>query len=297
MRVLSFFTMLMLGMLITSGVYAQKEGYGDDQNSGGKPDAGNSPVPTNATEARDGVYDKVAINERQTLNYDHIREADVFWQKRVWRIIDTKQKMNHTFSAPKQSFISVLLDIVDKHPDARIYMDDSFKDAKTKVDVERGLGTADTIRVIDPETYEEKVTVVKNDFDWSTVTKFRIKEDWVFDKESSTMVVRILGIAPIREVIDKNTGDSRGTEAMFWMYYPDFRDYLIKYEVFSDENDAVRMTWDDILEMRYFTSYIYKESNMQDRRIQDYATGRDALLESERIKDEIFRKEHNLWEW
>lgn len=46
-----------------------------------------------------------------------------------------------------------------------------------------------------------------------------------------------------------------------------------------------------------FHSYIIKESNVYDRYINAYATGIDALLESERIKNDIFIFEHDLWEF
>jgi hypothetical protein len=46
-----------------------------------------------------------------------------------------------------------------------------------------------------------------------------------------------------------------------------------------------------------FSSYIVKESNVYDRSIQSYARGVDALLESERIKEELFTVEHDLWHY
>jgi hypothetical protein len=49
--------------------------------------------------------------------------------------------------------------------------------------------------------------------------------------------------------------------------------------------------------MRMFESYIYKESNVYDRNIQEYATGMDAQLESERIKQHLFETEHDMWEY
>ena len=62
-------------------------------------------------------------------------------------------------------------------------------------------------------------------------------------------------------------------------------------------NDAAPISWEDILEMRYFSSYIYKESNVQDRRLEDYLTGVDKLVEAKRIKNEIFNFEHDLWSY
>ncbi len=268
-----------------------KEGYGEE--GGGQPASpSNSPVPI----VRDGVYDKISVKEKKILTYDHLREADIFWQKRIWRVIDTQQKMNLPFIYPEQPFIQVLLDIINKNSDAQMFLDDSFTTLTSQADMDARLNSVDTIFVIDPETYEEKQEIVRNEFDWTAVKQIRLKEDWVFDEESSTMQVRILGMAPIRDVIDDN-GNYRGQEAMFWLYYPDFRKYFINYETFNPQNDAMRLTWDDIFEMRFFASYIMKESNIQDKRIKDYATGRDALIESERIKNELFEQEHNLWSY
>ncbi|MFK7906596.1 MAG: gliding motility protein GldN [Chitinophagales bacterium] len=268
-----------------------KEGYGEE--GGGQPASpSNSPVPI----VRDGVYDKISVKEKKILTYDHLREADIFWQKRIWRVIDTQQKMNLPFIYPEQPFIQVLLDIINKNSDAQMFLDDSFTTLTSQADMDARLNSVDTIFVIDPETYEEKQEIVRNEFDWTAVKQIRLKEDWVFDEESSTMQVRILGMAPIRDVIDDN-GNYRGQEAMFWLYYPDYRKYFINYETFNPQNDAMRLTWDDIFEMRFFASYIMKESNIQDKRIKDYATGRDALIESERIKNELFEQEHNLWSY
>jgi hypothetical protein len=57
------------------------------------------------------------------------------------------------------------------------------------------------------------------------------------------------------------------------------------------------MTWEDLFEMRFFASYIYKESNVYDRRLQDYLSGVDLLLEADKIKQEIFNFEHDLWSY
>ena len=272
----------------------QKELYAGSENSGGAPNEASSANPKPS--ARDGLYDKVSQQERVALPWPHLREADVFWQKRIWRVIDTKQKMNQTFTYADQPFIQVLLNIIQQQPTARIYMDDEFKQPLTYQEVTQNLGSTDTIRVIDPETYEETTKVVQNDFDWSTVSKFRIKEDWIFDQSNSRMIVRILGIAPIRSVMDQN-GEYRGDQAMFWAYYPDFRQHLAKYETFNPFNDSNRLTWDDVMEMRMFSSFIIKELNIQDRRIQDYVQGKDALLESERLKKQLFEFEQNLWSY
>jgi len=45
-----------------------------------------------------------------------------------------------------------------------------------------------------------------------------------------------------------------------------------------------------------FNSYIYKEENVYDRNINEYAAGVDALLESERAKNSLLEFEESLWD-
>ena len=46
-----------------------------------------------------------------------------------------------------------------------------------------------------------------------------------------------------------------------------------------------------------FSSTIVKESTVYDRNVSDFMVGLDALLEAERIKEELFNFEHDLWEY
>ena len=82
---------------------------------------------------------------------------------------------------------------------------------------------------------------------------------------------------------------------MFWIYYPELRKILVNKEVFNPMNDSQLLSWDDIFEMRLFSSKITKVSNVWDRRISDYATGVDAMLEHDRVRQELFEYEHDLW--
>jgi hypothetical protein len=44
-----------------------------------------------------------------------------------------------------------------------------------------------------------------------------------------------------------------------------------------------------------FSSFVNKESNVYDRPVAAYATGIDALLEAERVKNDIQLIEHDVW--
>ncbi|MBK6929626.1 MAG: gliding motility protein GldN [Saprospirales bacterium] len=246
----------------------------------------------------DDVVKKEVMMERRVLAYQPIRESDIFWEKRIWRIIDVREKMNLPFAYPEAPFFKILSEAASKG-EMPVYSvdDDKFTKRLSTDDVLSMLSKTDTIVTFDPETYEEKVQIVRNDINWADVKRFRIKEIWFFDKETSTMQVRILGIAPLIDVKDSE-GNFRYEKAMFWVYYPQARELFARNRVFTlGGNTNATISWEDLFEMRYFASFIIKESNVYDRRIEDYARGVDALWESDRIKNQIFNTEHDLWQY
>jgi gliding motility associated protien GldN len=246
----------------------------------------------------DDVVEKEIMQERRVLAYQPIRENDIFWEKRVWRIIDIREKMNLPFAYPEDPFFLILQNAATKG-ELPVYSteDDKFKKRLSTDDVLSMLSKTDTVVTFDPETYEEKVQIVRNDINWEDVKRFRLKEVWFFDKETSTLQVRILGIAPLIDVKD-NEGNFRFEKPMFWVYYPHARELFARHRVFTmGGNTNTSLSWEDLFEMRYFASYIYKESNVYDRKIEEYMTGVDLLMESEKIKNEIFNFEHDLWQY
>jgi gliding motility associated protien GldN len=111
------------------------------------------------------------------------------------------------------------------------------------------------------------------------------------------MRVRILGICPIRRYVDVETEQAR-KERTFWVYFPSARHLLANQEVFNRHNDAQRISFDDLFFQRRFNSYIIAESNVYDNRpISTYMQGVNNLLEAEKIKQDLFEIEHDLWEY
>jgi len=233
--------------------------------------------------------------KRAVLAHPHIEERDVLWEKRIWQEINLNQKQNQHFAAAKQPFISILLEAAKKgaltvyHP-----LDDEFSTAMTIDEVNSLGGGYDTVMSYDPITYQDSFVVVFNELNPNDIQGYRIKEVWYFDSKYSTMKVRILGIAPIITRYDDN-GRKIAETPLFWAYYPDIRVELAQHKVYNPFNDASQMSWEDVFEARIFTGQITKESNMHDRRIQDYASGVDALLEAERIKNKIRNFEDDQW--
>ncbi len=248
----------------------------------------------------DGVVEKKLITQRRVLPYQPQREADIFWEKRIWRVIDVREKMNKRFVYPRRYFFDIILDGVmdDKIKAYAINDMDDFSQELTKDEAAAMVSEVDTFVSFDPETYEETIEVAYNDLNPEDIKRFRIKEIWFFDEETSTLQVRILGIAPLKEEYD-DMGNFLYELPMFWIYYPDARELFSREPAFNEGNDNGPMNWHDIFEMRYFASYIYKESNVYDRRLQDVPglAGVDLLLESEKIRMTIFNFEHDLWSY
>ena len=186
---------------------------------------------------------------------------------------------------------------------ANAIYDDEFKVEMTQEDIKKIGGAREEImQVTDWSSDEEdaiKDTLIKVDFDRTTVKKWRLKEEWFFDKQRSVMDVRIIGLCPMQEGKDEITGEPTGFfDPLFWVLFKEARPILANAEIFNlMKNDAERRTYDDIFWKRMFSSSIIKESNVMNRYVNEYMIGLDAILKSEEIKAEIFNIEHDLWEY
>jgi gliding motility associated protien GldN len=253
----------------------------------------------------DGVYVKEHYPTRKVIPYTHLREADVMWSKRIWRKLDLREKINQPLYFPidrikdRRSLTQVIMEAVREGSlTAYSASDDEFTLTLTKAEIDKIGAKTDTMYVENPDPpYDLQMKIVVNEFDPGTVKEYRIKEDWFFDKQRSVQDVRIIGICPVADNIDPVTGEIRGSTPLFWIYFPEARNIFASAEVFNRSNDAERRTLEDVFWKRMFGSYVYKEQNVYDRRIADYKQGIHALLEAERVKDDIFILEHDLWEY
>ena len=249
---------------------------------------------------RDGVYDKIHSGNRRPVPATNVREADVTWQSRIWRVINFKEKMNQAFYYPESplrdriSFMQMLINGL-KEGVITSYDDEEFLKPLTYEEMNSRFVRVDTVSIDNPDTGIPEEKIVKTEMKLDQVYMLRVKEDWFFDRQRSVMDVRILGICPVMQLLDKE-GNFKAWSPMFWIYFPDARSIFAKTELFNTHNDTERRTYDDIFWKRAFASFIIKQSNVYDRKIDSYKTGLDALLEADKIKDGIFSMEHDLWE-
>jgi gliding motility associated protien GldN len=274
----------------------------------------------------DGAYLHESIPTKKMIQYPYLREADAMWSKRVWRTIDLREKMNLPLYYPleptnnRMSLWDVIKQGIEVEGSLTPYAvghqlpyDDQFnhpvqpagpgdptyneqlKELLYTVSEYDSLDEYDDL-VYDPLTgtplqCESYIPITAED-----IVRYEIKEDWVFDKQTSSLQVRIVGIAPVVYSFDQE-GDVRGFKTLFWLHFPECRTVFQNHYVFNRKNDSQRMSYDDLFWKRMFASYVHKESNVYDRKINEYTTGRDALLESERVKEELFIFEHDLWHY
>ncbi len=263
---------------------------------------------TQAQNVLDGIYPKEHVINRKPIPYPNVREADVMWAKKIWRIIDLREKINLPLYYPintmdgRFSLIQLLMQGI-QYEGLTAYStktDDEFKVEMSYEQVMQEMGAVgDTLEVRQEDgTYQTKV--IAGELRPEEVKQIMLKEVWFFDRNYSRLDVRIIGICPIREYTkDNGSGEPQvSKKACFWIYFPEARGLFARSEVFNPRNDAQRRTFDDIFMKRYFGSYIVRESNVyNNRRIDDYAVGMEAMLESDRIKNDIFVFEHDLWEF
>ena len=248
----------------------------------------------------DDIIQRDLIKQKLVLAYEPLHERDIFWERRIWRVIDCREKMNLAFKYPDQEFFTILKKGIE-NGDIKCYSTDLFQFKQTTEDINSQISKQDTTEVYDPTTGQYVNEVTRNDIDVASINQYRVKEVWYFDSESSVMKVRILGIAPMFVEVDPATGLELPPRPLFWIYYPDCRKYLSQHKVFNEANIASPISWDDLFEMRHFSSFITKRSNVNDNRLVDYEqlkdNGVDMLLESNKIKEEIFNFEHDLWSY
>jgi len=270
----------------------------------------------------DNAIDRSYIKVRAPLEYEYIREDNAVFRQKIWRVIDTREKINSPFNYNadddngNQRFISILLKAIKDGTtkggvDAFSPIDDRFTTpitykqiALSLVGKPRHQEVPDWAKDPDGSKGIKKDTIIVDEFDPSKITKFEVKEEVLFSKQTSRMFFRILGIAPMLDVYNENADGSRTlrySKPVFWVYYPDLRATLSRFEIFNPKNTGARMTWEDLFESRMFSSYIVKTTmdNPQNKDLLQLANDDHLymLWQGEKIKEKIFNYEQDLWQY
>ena len=266
---------------------------------------------------RDAATERSMFKDRIPLDYEFLRADDALYTQRVWREIDIREKINLPFRYQAQDdngdqrFVSILVNAVRKelkNGNALAFSpeDDRFTTFLDSSAFEKAIGggaQCDTLPVynINDPTKIDSFVVSCGKLNPDDIVKFRIKEEWIFDREASRMFVRILGIAPCKTQFGSDGKTEKGVTPLFWIYYPDLRATLARYEVYNPKNMGMsRMTWEELFEARMFSSYLIKSTldNPMNKYLRTMINDPILrLLEGDNIKDKIFNYEQNLWQY
>ncbi|MBE9660520.1 gliding motility protein GldN [Mucilaginibacter myungsuensis] len=262
------------------------------------------PVAKVSDRPRDGYYDKTAVATSKVSEFTPLREADVVFAKRIWREIDVREKMNTYLASPNARLIDVLLDGLKDGKFAAYSTtpteEDPGGDMFTKqLTIGQALGMLSDSSVVTKRDADNNIIDSKleaNTFDPDSLVRFRIKEDWVFDKQRSVFEPRIIGIAPMIRM-KVSTGAQVDMQPAFWIYFPHARPLLAVKAISNENNDQTGLSFDDAFMKRMFASYIVKQSNAKDERIKDYMQGIDRLYEAQRVAKQLMDWELDLWQY
>ncbi len=258
----------------------------------------------------DEAVETTALKDRTPLPYENLRADDAMYRHKIWREIDTREKINLPFryaadeNNGNQRFISILFKAIqDSAVTVFSSIDDRFTTPMSISEVATVVaGDSVPVPLIDSNGVTYGVRYQRNEINLDSFYKFRIKEEVIFDKESSRLFWRILGIAPVKNIIT-SLGVNLGESELFWVYYPDMRPIFSKYDVYNGKNYGARMSWEDLFESRMFYGRIIKSTidNPYDRLLNQYPGLTDKpilqLLEGENIKEKIFNYEQDLWSY
>ncbi len=157
-----------------------------------------------------------------------------------------------------------------------------------------------TIKILDPysddpdnpEYIDDVQRMELEESDRGVMDELWVWEEWFFDRQRSVMDVRIMAMS------FDGWKDANTRVWPFWIAYNDYRPLFTTHETFNSHNEAEHRTFDDVFLQRRFSSFIVAETNNYDNRlISDYLIGIEAIREGERIQDEMFKIEHDMWEY
>ena len=232
------------------------------------------------------------------LEYEYIDDRDILWSKIVYEKIDLNERLNFSLLFPleddlyentRKSLWRVLKENILNGKITNVYnsRNDNFRDLMPEVEILESVKTE--LDFGDGEIYPSEIGS-------PDITAYNIKGMWYFDKRRGELMYRLLGIQQIGKNI-KDPDDEEMNTKLFWIWYPSIREILHTELVFNDTSNTNRISFDQLLLSRRFSSYIFKEDNLYgDRAIDAYKRkGLDYILESQRIKDEILNFEQDLW--
>lgn len=259
---------------------------------------------------------QLALDNDKPLEYGYVDDRDIMFSKMTWEKVVLDERANFPLYYPvdtnnigsnRRSLFDVLMKNVKDGTIENIYDDSYFTSKKTFKDVQTALSKVDTLDIgyqqFNSEGFVSPEYIIKRDIQSYDISAYLIKGLWYFDKRQGELKYRLLGIAPAApdvNFIDSDDEANKQPIALFWIFFPEVRDILHQAKAFNNDNSAMPISFDHLLNSRRFHGYMYKEENVYgDREVKEYVADNALmqLLESDRIKDKIRDFEQDMWSY
>ncbi len=251
-------------------------------------------------------------------NLNH-RWDDIVWSRKVYRIIDMRDKQNYQLYFPMRandqykSLFRTMLDAICKgipvyRRNAREIVP-SFNDSARLEGDELSKAFAydnnmdNNLIQINPITKQAKIVgdqyynYVKNQY------KYLIQEIIFFDKHTSRMYSKVIAIAPIYALHPDNSQSKNPMKffqesVLCWFAFDELRPYLARQYVIPNGNETARLTYDEYFAQKLYSSFILGDSNMFNRMLLESELTYERIhKEQNRIETELLNFEEDLWEY
>jgi gliding motility associated protien GldN len=220
-------------------------------------------APIDTIKPVDGFYKNTSYDKAKAFAYPPIDRNQVKFYKRVWREIDVHNPKNQIFDTPGATLADIIFEGVKTGRltayDPELMNPSGDNTFKKRLNYKEAMGSLRDSAMVDQFDKDgNKIgsKMVLNDFNPEKISRFRIKEDIFYDKKRSLVVTRIIGIAPLKEA--QAAGQTIGYTPIFWLYFPQARNYFASKDVSDPDHNLYDMTLDDVFLQRRFTSTIVR---------------------------------------
>ena len=273
-------------------------------------------LPADSLPPMDGFYKNEMYTNAKAFNYPAINSRDVRFFKRVWRDIDVKDPKNSLLNTPGATLAEMILEGVrtgklTAYEPSPTNNDSTFaKRIAPRAALSRFQDSA-MVDKFDANGNKVSSQMVLNAFNPENITKFRTKEDIYFDKKRSMVVTRIIGIAPLKAI--QAGGSTVGEAPVFWLYFPQCRDFFATKDISDPDRNLYDTTLDDIFVQRKYASTINRATGSDAARTTaqlaaaatvpgataaDLINGdQDKSVKSKQIEASIEKFKANTWDY
>jgi len=254
------------------------------------------------------------------------RVDDIVWSRIVYRIIDMREKQNYQLYFPvrpnedSRSLFKVMIDAIvggcEVYKRNARELKPSYADTEklSKEELSKAFAynedNANNIIQYDAAKKAYSVSVDQYSNYVKNQLKFLIQEVIFFDKNTSRMYTKIIGIAPLYALHPDNT-EAKESMRYFqgsiicWFPFDKLRPFLARQYVIPNGNESQRLTYDEFFAQKSYSSYLLGEGNLFGRMLLDNEKlindpvkfEKFVKKEQHRIEVEIMNVELDLWEY